>query len=118
MEVINEDYSDYVSLSGRLVNVDGSVMRMRKPLVELKVSSGAQGEGDGGGGEHCGSRGRRWRYKVCTRVQGDGGWVQGMEVHTVVWGVERGGRITGAGQDRTKMGPLSYSDAVRCHACC
>lgn len=44
--------------------------------------------------------------------------MQGMEVHTVVWGVERGGRITGAGRDRTKMGPLSSSDAVRCHACC
>lgn len=37
VEVINEDYADYVSLSGKLVNVDGSVLRMRKPLTELKV---------------------------------------------------------------------------------
>mmetsp|Transcript_18657 Transcript_18657/g.40080 ORF Transcript_18657/g.40080 Transcript_18657/m.40080 type:complete len:830 (-) Transcript_18657:232-2721(-) len=36
VEVINEDYSDYVSLSSKLVNVDGAVLRMRKPLVELK----------------------------------------------------------------------------------
>ncbi len=38
VEVINEDYGDYVSLSSRLVNVDGFVLRMRKPLVELKVN--------------------------------------------------------------------------------
>jgi hypothetical protein len=38
VEVINEDYGDYVSLSSRLVNVDGSVIRMRRPLTELKVS--------------------------------------------------------------------------------
>jgi hypothetical protein len=37
VEVINEDYSDYVSLSSRLTSVDGAVMRMRKPLLELKV---------------------------------------------------------------------------------
>ena len=36
MEVINEDYSDYVSLSSRLVNVEGAILRMRKPLLELK----------------------------------------------------------------------------------
>jgi hypothetical protein len=36
VEVINEDYSDYVSLSSRLVNVEGAVFRMRKPLLELK----------------------------------------------------------------------------------
>lgn len=57
MEVINEDYSDYVSLSGRLVNVDGSVMRMRKPLVELKVSTGAQGGTGGGGGVSIAAQG-------------------------------------------------------------
>ncbi len=39
VEVINEDYGDYVSLSSRLVNVDGFVLRMRKPLVELKVTN-------------------------------------------------------------------------------
>jgi hypothetical protein len=37
VEVINEDYGDYVSLSSRLVNVEGFVLRMRKPLTELKV---------------------------------------------------------------------------------
>jgi hypothetical protein len=37
VEVINEDYGDYVSLSSRLVNVDGSVIRMRRPLLDLKV---------------------------------------------------------------------------------
>ena len=37
VEVINEDYSDYVSLSSKLANVDGAVLRMRKPLLELKV---------------------------------------------------------------------------------
>jgi hypothetical protein len=37
VEVINEDYQDYVNLSAKLVNVDGAVLRMRKPLLELKV---------------------------------------------------------------------------------
>lgn len=37
VEVINEDYSDYISLSGKLANVDGAVVRMRKPLMELKA---------------------------------------------------------------------------------
>ena len=37
VEVINEDYGEYVSLSSRLVNVEGFVLRMRKPLVELYV---------------------------------------------------------------------------------
>ncbi len=37
VEVINEDYADYVGLSGRLANVEGSVLRMRKPLLELRV---------------------------------------------------------------------------------
>ncbi|GAX80853.1 hypothetical protein CEUSTIGMA_g8288.t1 [Chlamydomonas eustigma] len=36
VEVINEDYGDYVSLSSRLVNVEGFVMRMKKPLMDLK----------------------------------------------------------------------------------
>ena len=39
VEVINDDYGDYVSLSSRLVNVDGFVVRLRKPLVELKVQN-------------------------------------------------------------------------------
>lgn len=37
VEVINEDYADFVSLSTQLVNVDGAVARMHKPLGELKV---------------------------------------------------------------------------------
>uniref|UniRef100_A0A061S4J7 Conserved oligomeric Golgi complex subunit 2 n=1 Tax=Tetraselmis sp. GSL018 TaxID=582737 RepID=A0A061S4J7_9CHLO len=36
VEVINEDYDDFVSLSTKLVNVDGAVLRMRKPLTELR----------------------------------------------------------------------------------
>ncbi|EFJ51678.1 component of oligomeric golgi complex 2 [Volvox carteri f. nagariensis] len=36
VEVINEDYADYVGLSGRLANVEGSVVRMRKPLLDLR----------------------------------------------------------------------------------
>lgn len=39
VEVINEDYADYVGLSGRLANVEGAVVRMRKPLLELRVSA-------------------------------------------------------------------------------
>ena len=37
MEVINDDYADFVSLSTQLVNVDGAVARMHRPLDELKV---------------------------------------------------------------------------------
>ena len=37
MEVINEDYNDFVSLSTKLVNVDGAVLRMQKPLEELQA---------------------------------------------------------------------------------
>ncbi|KAG2501945.1 hypothetical protein HYH03_000443 [Edaphochlamys debaryana] len=36
VEVINEDYADYVGLSGRLANVEGAVVRMRKPLLDLR----------------------------------------------------------------------------------
>jgi len=32
VEVINEDYNDFVSLSTKLVNVDGAVLRMQRPL--------------------------------------------------------------------------------------
>lgn len=38
-QVVNEDYNDFVSLSTKLVNVDGAVLRMQRPLLELKVSS-------------------------------------------------------------------------------
>ena len=38
VEVINEDYNDFVSLSTKLVNVDGAVSQMQKPLLMLKVS--------------------------------------------------------------------------------
>ena len=37
VEVINEDYNDFVSLSTKLVNVDGAVAQMQKPLLVLKV---------------------------------------------------------------------------------
>ena len=37
VEVINEDYADFVSLSTQLINVDGAVARMQKPLGDLKV---------------------------------------------------------------------------------
>lgn len=38
VEVINEDYNDFVSLSTKLVNVDGAVLRMQAPLLDLQVS--------------------------------------------------------------------------------
>lgn len=41
VEVINEDYNDFVSLSTKLVNVDGVVTQMQKPLLSLKVLQGA-----------------------------------------------------------------------------
>ena len=37
VEVINEDYADFVSLSTQLVNVDGAVARMQQPLTDLLV---------------------------------------------------------------------------------
>ena len=37
VEVINEDYNDFVSLSTKLVNVDRAVTQMQKPLLTLKV---------------------------------------------------------------------------------
>ncbi|BDA46634.1 Conserved oligomeric Golgi complex subunit 2 [Coccomyxa sp. Obi] len=36
VEVINEHYGDFVSLSSKLVNVDSAVIRMQKPLLEIK----------------------------------------------------------------------------------
>ena len=39
VEVINEDYNDFVSLSTKLVNVDGAVTQMQKPLLRLKVQT-------------------------------------------------------------------------------
>lgn len=44
VEVINEDYSDYVGLAGKLTGVEGAVVRMRRPLGELKVG---------------------WRFRLC-----------------------------------------------------
>ena len=57
VEVLNEDYSDYVGLAGRLTNVEGAVARMRKPLMELKVWAGqlAHVGGWGGGALGCDS---------------------------------------------------------------
>ncbi len=39
--MINEDYNDFVSLSTKLVNVDGALARMQAPLLELQVGWGA-----------------------------------------------------------------------------
>lgn len=39
-QVINDDYQDFVSLSTKLVNVDGSLARMQGPLLELQVVGG------------------------------------------------------------------------------
>jgi hypothetical protein len=38
LEVINEHYADFVSLSSRLINVDTAVLRMQRPLLEIKVA--------------------------------------------------------------------------------
>lgn len=37
VEVINEDYNDFISLSSKLMNVDGAVLRMRTSLLSVKV---------------------------------------------------------------------------------
>lgn len=37
VELINRDYTDFVNLSTKLVDVDGSVLRMRMPLNELRT---------------------------------------------------------------------------------
>lgn len=41
VEALNEDYSDYVGLSGQLSGLEGAVVRMRQPLLEIqsKLSS-------------------------------------------------------------------------------
>lgn len=36
MEVVNEDYDEFVSLSTKLVDVDGAVARLQAPLLEVK----------------------------------------------------------------------------------
>lgn len=36
VDLINRDYSDFVSLSTKLVDIDASVVRMRAPLFEMK----------------------------------------------------------------------------------
>jgi hypothetical protein len=37
VELINRDYTDFVNLSTKLVDVDGAVLRMRMPLNELRA---------------------------------------------------------------------------------
>lgn len=37
VELINRDYTDFVNLSTKLVDVDGAVLRMRMPLSDLRV---------------------------------------------------------------------------------
>ncbi|XP_020580665.1 conserved oligomeric Golgi complex subunit 2 [Phalaenopsis equestris] len=41
VELINRDYTDFVSLSTRLVDVDSSVARMRAPLADFRDKVGA-----------------------------------------------------------------------------
>ncbi|XP_010250762.1 PREDICTED: conserved oligomeric Golgi complex subunit 2 [Nelumbo nucifera] len=36
VELINRDYADFVNLSTKLVDVDGTILRMRAPLTELR----------------------------------------------------------------------------------
>ena len=36
VEVVNEDYDEFVSLSTKLVDVDGAVARLQTPLLEVK----------------------------------------------------------------------------------
>ncbi|OVA09504.1 COG complex component [Macleaya cordata] len=36
IELINRDYADFVNLSTKLVDVDGTILRMRAPLTELR----------------------------------------------------------------------------------
>ena len=38
LEVINEHSADFVSLSSRLINVDTAVLRMQRPLLDIKVA--------------------------------------------------------------------------------
>jgi hypothetical protein len=38
VDVINEDYAEFIGLSEQLGNVDGSVTRLRAPLYKLKDS--------------------------------------------------------------------------------
>ena len=42
-QVINDDYNDFVSLSTKLVNVDGALARMQAPLLELQVGAAVGG---------------------------------------------------------------------------
>eukprot|EP00854_Cymbomonas_tetramitiformis_P024130 gene24130-29286_t len=44
VELINKDYTEFVNLSTKLVDIDGAVVRMRAPLVELKNKLGAARE--------------------------------------------------------------------------
>lgn len=82
VEVINEDYNDFVSLSTKLVNIDGSVLRMQKPLLELKARlphldpcvhqpHNALGAPCCGAGGHQGPDGRPQRWP-CTPSAGRG----------------------------------------------
>lgn len=41
VEVINENYNEFVGLGSQLSSVEGAVMRIRKPIQELKVWHGS-----------------------------------------------------------------------------
>lgn len=36
VEVVNDDYDEFVSLSTKLVDVDGAVFKLQSPLLDIK----------------------------------------------------------------------------------
>lgn len=60
MEVINAKYNDFVGLSGQLGGVEGAIVRMAKPLTELKVQLWVGFEVSGCLIESVGSCGKRY----------------------------------------------------------
>jgi hypothetical protein len=40
VEAINEDFSDYVGLNSKLGGLEGAVVRMRQPLLDIQVQAG------------------------------------------------------------------------------
>lgn len=43
IEAINEDFGDYVGLSSKLMGLEGAVVRMKQPLVDIQVRHGPPG---------------------------------------------------------------------------
>ncbi len=59
VEALNEDYSDYVGLSGQLSGLEGAVVRMRQPLLEIQVRQQVKAQ-------QCAYRGRSM-LGACTK---------------------------------------------------